>query len=103
MVTGPTRALIAENILETGNDSYRFKASSEAAAKITKEATITSPAELMRRKEARWTETWSSKTVTAEECVHMCREMGTLCAGITVQVCATCFVAELLHVLSSRR
>tara|TARA_Y100000385_G_scaffold69550_1_gene69731 strand:+ start:82 stop:213 length:132 start_codon:yes stop_codon:yes gene_type:complete len=38
-VTGPTRALIAENILETGNDSYRFKASSEAAAKITKEAT----------------------------------------------------------------
>jgi hypothetical protein len=39
LVTGPTRALIAENILETGNDSYRFKASSEAAAKITKEAT----------------------------------------------------------------
>ena len=27
------------HILETGNDSYRFKASSEAAAKTTKEAT----------------------------------------------------------------
>nr|MBC6967451.1 hypothetical protein [Roseobacter litoralis] len=27
------------NILETGNDSYRFKTSSEAAKKTTKEAT----------------------------------------------------------------
>ena len=27
------------SILETGNDSYRFKASSEAAKKTTKEAT----------------------------------------------------------------
>ena len=29
-----------KGILETGNDSYRFKASSEAATKTTKEATI---------------------------------------------------------------
>ena len=36
------QALTSDNILETGNDSYRFKASSEAAKKTTKEnATLT--------------------------------------------------------------
>jgi hypothetical protein len=33
------RTWSSSGILETGNDSYRFKASSEAAKKTTKEAT----------------------------------------------------------------